>query len=218
MIRVICPTYNRPERLERAVTSFLKQKTTVEKELIIVDNGCTRHINGFDCDCIHTVRNDVNENPCKAINDNILKGAINTLLFDDDTFADDLSLQNRINPILEGRADSTYSDAHDFGQSNRVYRPGIVDLKRILKSDCIYFGSLAWNDKAYALCGKIREDMWLQSDWLFKIKLFKYCKVEYVPAVTLMAEIHDGRETVKQDFRKERENEIIKNWIKDNIK
>jgi len=223
MVRILCPTYNRLDRLKRAVESYKTQQTSVPTMLTVIDNGCNPAVadtykdwDGYSQgnNNIEVIKYAVNMNPVATINDYVEKNKsdIHTLLFDDDLFYDQDSLQKRIQPILDNRADTTYTDVMDFGQVNRTYIIGVVDIEQLRQNDCLYFGSMAWNETAWDKAGPLDETMWLQSDWLFKLKLFKYSRVEYVPEITMLAERHMGQELVKHQHRIN-ETRIIKAMI-----
>lgn len=212
-IHVICPTFNRHDKLIRAVESFKMQVTSIPKLLTIIDNGSDIPVDIKTSDEIHLIRHDKNENPCKRINDNIITNTITTLLFDDDMFYRFDSLQKRVQPILDVRANMTYSDALVFGLSNHIYTSENLDTDKIMKSDKIYMGSIAWDQACWKWCGPLREDLWLQSDWIFKIKCFINIACEYVPFITLKSEIHDSNESNTKRYLKEKEDAIVRNLI-----
>lgn len=212
IVSVIMPTYNRPDRLNRAVESFRIQKTTITKQLIILDNGSNPPAKVYQDENIITIRYETNINPHHRIADYIDREGIYTFLYDDDQFYDCRSLQARIEPIINGYADVTYSDAEDFGTRVREYRTGEISLQDIIKRDCIYMGTMAFSYIGWINSkGSQKHDgLILQADWLFKINCLKFCRCKYVPEITLMAEIHQDTESIRQAHRRELENKIIR--------
>lgn len=218
MIIVFTPTYNRPEKLLRAVKSFRRQVTSVKKRLVIFDNGCDVPVSFPDSD-IEVFRSPENVNPVVGGNSAMTwflgEDDVATVLYDDDYFPEQDSLQTRVEPILRGDADVVYTDAEDFGISRRKYITNLVDMKRLKKSDCIYAASLAWSHYAWQKAGPMDEDMWLQSDWLFKLRLFKHCECVYVPEITVMCETHETQESYIQKWRKQKEDEMVRNIMRE---
>ncbi len=98
LISVVIPSYNRPERLIRAVNSVLEQ-TYKNLEVIIIDDASDNKIHLRDLENSERVRvlyNDVNRGPCYSRNRGISEARgeyINFLDDDDILFSDKLEKQ-----------------------------------------------------------------------------------------------------------------------------
>ena len=223
VITVVTPTYNRPRMLLRAVKSFLLQVTTEAKRMIIIDNGTTEDMD----DVLHYIREhdlmkevsyiryEVNVNPNIRLNEGFDGRSVMTMLFDDDEFFDEHSLQMRCAPIIHCQCDATYSDWQDYGDKSGMHVTGEQTLENIRKRDCVGFGTMAWNALTWSLCGPLHPDLWFQADWLFKIRVFEKIRIEYIPVPTMRYWWHpsqENRRMTKAD--RERENAIVFDTLK----
>jgi len=132
-ISVIIPTYNRPDRLERAINSVLNQSFQ-DFEIIIVDDGVKERadkvIEGIDDNRIIYIQHSVNKGVSEARNTGVKKarGRYITFLDDDDEYLlNKLEIQYKIMEEYLNQIDFTFCLV-DIYRDNKLINTQNIDL------------------------------------------------------------------------------------------
>jgi glycosyltransferase involved in cell wall biosynthesis len=214
LVSIIIPTYNRPDYLERAVTSVLKQ--TYEKiEIIIIDdhsvNDLSKIINKFQDPRIKFYRNKTNRGSVYSRNRGIslCKGDyINFLDDDDELLPNKIEFQlrkfkqSKIQNLGVIVCDMAYS-RRDINQVKQNHLKGQI-YKKLLAQYCVYGIHSMLIKRTY--CPRFDNNLTSNQEYDLAIRLAKICSFDYIPKV--LAITHESEDQISFNYRKKKEGTI----------
>jgi glycosyltransferase involved in cell wall biosynthesis len=120
-------------------------------------------------------------------------GRAYAILMDDDILIRG-GLEKRLEPILSGRAEMTYSDLQNTGNSEDVFRPGNISLADEEREHRIPLCTMAFSPDMWGRLGAIPDTLSYKCDYLSARIPLLHGRAEYVPEITVKYRRHDGAE------------------------
>jgi glycosyltransferase involved in cell wall biosynthesis len=196
LVSVVIPTYNRPNFLQRALESVLKQNYK-QTEIIIVDDcpsdPVREIVESYTDDRIEYIQHEENKGVCAARNTGIknITGKYVSFLDDDDRW-NEKKLQQQVQLI--GTADDidiVYTGVRrvdNSGNTLSVARPkyrGDIG-KQILLNNFVPFSSILVDQHTIQRTGDLDEYLTNWEDWEWNIRLAQESKFDFIkePLVT----------------------------------
>ena len=214
LVSIIIPTYNRPDYLERAVNSVLKQ-THENLEIIIIDDNSSYDlshvISKFQDSRIKIYRNSTNRGSVYSRNRGISlsKGDyINFLDDDDELLPNKLKLQlskfeqSKIQNLGVVTCDMEYN-RRDINQVKENHLKGQI-YKKLLAQYCIYGIHSMLIKRIY--CPRFDKNLTSNQEYDLAIRLAKNCEFDYIPQV--LAITHESEDQISFNYRKKKEGTI----------
>lgn len=135
----VIPTYNRSEKVRRAINSILIQKNWSDcSEIIVVDDGSTDNTesslqNYLKHDQIKLIKHDVNAGVAQAKNTGILHAKNQySVLLDSDDLLKDGALAHLKNLVLNKNYDLFFCGSMTLNEGNLLYNPNFYGPKSYL--------------------------------------------------------------------------------------
>jgi glycosyltransferase involved in cell wall biosynthesis len=135
----VIPTYNRSEKVRRAINSILIQKNWSDcSEIIVVDDGSTDNTesslqNYLKHDQIKLIKHDVNAGVAQAKNTGILHAKYQySVLLDSDDLLKDGALVHLKNLVLNKNYDLFFCGSMTLNEGNLLYNPNFYGPKSYL--------------------------------------------------------------------------------------
>jgi len=209
-VSVVIPTYNRPNRLRRALSSIERQ-TYSNIETIVVDDHSKQEVEPitqeYASSCnVQYVRHKENRGANAARNSGIERasGEFIAFLDDDDTWEPE-KVEKQVSAAQESGSGVVYTGIRHIGGDGKTIKEAIPDEVEDITTKLLYknvvgsFSAVMVDANAIEVAGLPDESfpIWQDKEWY--IRLSQYCS--FIPVSELLVNHHRGDESrISEDF------------------